>query len=141
MGASSKPGIAVAAGILADQAGRVLITRRPEGSDQGGWWEFPGGKIRAGETPLQGLVRELDEELGIIVQSASALLTYAHEYPDRVIKLHVWRIWEYAGRPAGLEGQPLRWVPVSELMDGGLLPADRPIVDALQQIISSNSTS
>jgi 8-oxo-dGTP diphosphatase len=140
MGRSRKSGIDVAAGVLLDTDGRALVTRRPEGADQAGWWEFPGGKIEPGETPLQGLVRELDEELGIAVESASALLTCEHEYPERLVKLHVWRVTRYTGQPSGREGQPLQWVPVAELMDRGLLPADEPIVAALQQIVSSNST-
>jgi 8-oxo-dGTP diphosphatase len=150
MDGSGKSFVSVAAGVLVDYAGRVLVARRPEGSDQAGWWEFPGGKLRPGEVPLEGLVRELGEELGIGVQSASALMTYDHEYPDRVVRLHIWRVEKYSGRPAGMEGQSLRWTAVSNLMDGGLLPADRPIVDALQplvdqpkidqQIVSSKST-
>jgi 8-oxo-dGTP diphosphatase len=140
-----KPAVPVAAGVLFDHAGRVLLGQRPEGSDLGGWWEFPGGKLQAGETPLDGLVRELDEELGIEVRSASELLTYEHEYPDRIVRLHVWRVTEFSGRPAGMEGQSLRWKAVSRLLDGGLLPADLPVVDALKKIIdqqrvSSNST-
>jgi 8-oxo-dGTP diphosphatase len=136
-----KSRIAVAAGVLLDQDGRALITRRPEGTDLAGWWEFPGGKIEAGEEPLQGLIRELDEELGIVVRSASALVTCDYEYPEYVVNLHAWQVTDYAGQPSGREGQPLEWVAISELMSYGLLPADEPIVAALQQIISSNSTS
>ncbi len=131
MGGRSKPGIAVAAGVLADDAGRVLIAQRPDGVDQAGWWEFPGGKLHAGETPHEGLVRELNEELGIAVQSTVELLTYKYEYPDRVVRLHVWCVTKYAGRPTGREGQPLRWIAIPDLMDEGLLPADEPIVTAL----------
>ena len=131
----------VAVGVLADDVGRVLIAQRPDGSHQAGWWEFPGGKISETETPWQGLIRELEEELGIVVHSAVALLTFAHEYPDRIVNLHVWQITEYDGRPAGQEGQPLRWVPVEDLLVEELLPADEPIVAALQQMVSSKSTS
>jgi len=130
----------VAVGVLADEAGRALIAQRPGGSHQAGWWEFPGGKIHETETPLQGLIRELREELGIVVRSAVALLTFTHEYPEQIVRLHVWRVIEYDGRPTGREGQPLRWVPVADLMVERLLPADEPIVTALQQIASSKST-
>jgi 8-oxo-dGTP diphosphatase len=140
MAERGKPRIAVAAGVLLDHEGRALVTRRPAGGDQAGWWEFPGGKIETGETPLQGLIRELDEELGIAVRSALTLVTYAHEYPERIVDLHAWRVTEYAGQPTGREGQPLEWLPVADLMAHGLLPADAPIVAALQQIVSSNST-
>jgi 8-oxo-dGTP diphosphatase len=138
---SGKPGISVAAGVLLDRDGRALIAQRPGGAHQEGWWEFPGGKIRADETPLQGLVRELSEEIGIEVRSADELLTYDHEYPDRIVRLHVWRVTDYAGRPSGMENQPLRWVAIGDLMVEDLLPADEPIVAALQQMVSSNSTS
>jgi 8-oxo-dGTP diphosphatase len=135
-----KSRIAVAAGVLLDQDGRALVTCRPEGTDLAGWWEFPGGKIEAGEKPLQGLIRELDEELGIVVRSAEALVTCEYEYPEHVVNLHAWQVMDYAGQPSGREGQPLQWVPILELMSYGLLPADKPIVAALQQMISSNST-
>jgi len=97
-----------------------------------GWWEFPGGKLDDHETPLDGLTRELREELGIEVRSAEPLLSYRHDYPERVVHLHVWRVIDFAGAPVGLEGQALRWAAVGQLMEIGLLPADLPIVDALQ---------
>jgi len=127
-----KPEIAVAAGILTDAAGRTLLAQRPEGAHMAGWWEFPGGKLDDGETPLGGLTRELREELGVEVHSAEPLLSYRHEYPERVVHLHVWRVSEFAGEPTGLEGQALRWAAVDQLMEIGLLPADLPIVEALQ---------
>ena len=132
--------IDVAAGVLFDEQHRVLITQRPAGKQQAGWWEFPGGKLHSNETALQGLERELHEELGIRVDQANSLVTYAHEYPDRKVTLHVWQVTEFSGRPAGMEGQSLRWTAVAELMDAGLLPADLPIVEMLQQIVSSKST-
>jgi len=132
--------IDVAAGVLFDEQRRVLITQRPAGKQQAGWWEFPGGKLHSNETPLQGLERELHEELGIRVDQAASLVTYAHEYPDRKVTLHVWQVTEFSGRPAGMEGQSLQWIAVSELMDAGLLPADLPIVQILQQTVSSKST-
>lgn len=131
MSLPEKPQIDVAAGILSDGTGRVLIAQRPEGAHQGGWWEFPGGKLRRGENPLEGLIRELREELGIEVRAARPLLAYRHEYPERVVDLHVWRVTEFSGEPVGLEGQPLRWVPIAELATVGLLPGDQPIIAAL----------
>lgn len=131
MNAPAKPEIVVAAGILQDAAGRALIAQRPDGAHQSGWWEFPGGKVDDAETLLEGLARELREEIGIEVRAAEPLICYRHEYPERVVRLHVWCVTEYAGVPRGHEGQALRWEAVDELMDVGLLPADRPIVDAL----------
>lgn len=127
----SKPVIAVAAGVLDDADGRVLITQRRAGSHAAGHWEFPGGKLLAGESPGQGLVRELDEELGILVEDADPLISYRHEYHQRIVDLHVWRVLRYRGHPRGREGQPIRWIEVADLLSCGLLPADRPIVDIL----------
>jgi 8-oxo-dGTP diphosphatase len=132
--------IDVAAGVLLDAQSRVLVAQRPAGKQQAGWWEFPGGKIRSAESPRQALVRELHEELGIKVQQARSLLTYTHMYPERAVTLHIWQVTEFDGHPAGLEDQPLRWIPVSELIDAGLLPADLPVIEVLQQIVSLNST-
>ncbi len=127
----AKPRIAVAAGVLDDGGGRVLVAQRQAGSHAAGSWEFPGGKLLAGESPRDGLARELEEELGIIVQHADPLISYRHEYEQRIVDLHVWRVLRYRGYPKGREGQPLRWVKVVDLMSCGLLPADRPIVDVL----------
>jgi 8-oxo-dGTP diphosphatase len=129
--ATAKPQIDVAAGVLFNSAGSVLVAQRPAGTHQAGWWEFPGGKLAAGETPLQGLIRELQEELGIEVLAAQALLQYRHEYPERSVELHIWRVTEFIGEPIGLEGQPIKWVAVAELATVGLLPGDEPIIAAL----------
>ena len=132
--------IDVAAGVLLDAQSRVLIAQRPAGKYQAGWWEFPGGKICSAESPRQALARELHEELGIKVQQARSLLTYTHVYPERAVTLHIWQVTEFDGEPTGLEDQPLRWIPVSELRDAGLLPADLPVIEVLQQMVSLNST-
>ncbi len=128
---TGRPAIDVAAGVLTDARDRVLIAQRPPGAHQAGWWEFPGGKIETGESPYEGLVRELREELGIEVHAADALLTYTHEYPERIVTLHVFRVGNWSGRPSAVEGQALCWARVPALMDAGLLPADLPIVSAL----------
>jgi 8-oxo-dGTP diphosphatase len=123
--------ILVAAGVLRDASGRVLITQRRDGKHAAGFWEFPGGKIQAGESPLQALCRELAEEIGIQVSAATPLMTFRHSYPERVVELHVFEVSHYSGEPRGLEGQPLRWVTVAELGTAGLLEADQPIAAAL----------
>jgi 8-oxo-dGTP diphosphatase len=125
------PRFDVAAGVLTGAGGEVLVSQRLPGSHAAGAWEFPGGKIRESETPLEALTRELAEELGIRVERADRLLCLTHDYADRKVVLHVWQIIEYAGTPQGLEGQPLRWVAPENLLELGLLPADRPIVEAL----------
>ncbi len=129
---SSPPLVRVAAGVIEDAHGCVLIARRPEAAHAGGYWEFPGGKIAADETPVEGLVRELREELGIVVEAAAPVTTYRHAYPERVVELHVFRVLGYAGEPRAMEGQPLRWVTIAELGSADLLPADQPIIEALR---------
>jgi 8-oxo-dGTP diphosphatase len=126
--------IAVAAGILRDSLGRILIAQRPPGGHVGGFWEFPGGKLDPGETPVQGLQRELQEELGVAVEAAVPFMAYRHEYPGRVVELHVFLVERYSGEPRGVEGQPLRWVSVAELPATDLLPADLPIAAALSRL-------
>jgi len=129
---SAQPLIRVAAGVIEDAHGRVLIARRPQAAHAGGYWEFPGGKITGDETPVEGLVRELREELGIVVEAATPVTSYRHTYPERVVELHVFRVLGYAGEPRAMEGQPLRWVAIAELGGADLLPADRPIIEALR---------
>jgi 8-oxo-dGTP diphosphatase len=132
------PELQVAAGVLLDGEGQALIAQRAPDSHMGGAWEFPGGKIAAGETSLEGLVRELQEELAIRVQYARHLLRFSHHYPDRTVHLHVWQVLTWDGDPAGVEGQPLRWVALEELLNEGLLPADEQIVTALQSPAAVN---
>lgn len=126
-----RPRIRVAAGVLQDPVGRILIARRPDRAHAGGFWEFPGGKATPGEDMAAALGRELAEELAIAVERAEPLVTISHAYPDRIVELHAWRVLAWTGEPRGAEGQPLRWISPGELRDCGLLPADLPIVDAL----------
>lgn len=98
-----------------------------------GSWEFPGGKLEPGESPLTGLKRELAEELGIRVDSAEPLLELSHRYPDRYVRLDVWWVVAYSGEVESREGQALRWVAAAALGEVALLPADQPIVAAIQK--------
>lgn len=123
--------VRVAVGIVADAAGAILITRRPDHAHQGGLWEFPGGKVEAGETVTAALRRELHEELGIQVQAAEPLLHIRHAYPDKTVLLEVWRVTAYQGEPHGREGQPLTWVLPARLADFAFPAADAPIIEAL----------
>ncbi len=101
-----------------------------------GLWEFPGGKSEPGEGPFEALHRELDEELGIDVQDAEAWFELAHDYPDKSVRLDIWRVRHFTGEVTACEGQLLRWVAVDEFAGLPLLPADWPIVERLQQIAS-----
>lgn len=121
----------VVAGLLVDRD-RIFITRRPEDRHQGGKWEFPGGKVDPGEPPVAALRRELQEEIGIVVQEAVPYAQVRHAYTDLEVLLDVWRIERYDGAPHGREGQEARWAPVGELWPSEFPAADRPILRRLQ---------
>jgi len=96
-----------------------------------GRWEFPGGKVADGEGERAALVRELHEELGVEVAAARPFMRLTHAYPDRDVELSLWIIARYAGKPAGLDGQSLKWVAPGELAREDILEADRPFIEAL----------
>jgi mutator protein MutT len=126
------PAIHVAAAVLIDRRGRILIAQRPAGKHLAGSWEFPGGKIEPGETRTAALARELKEELGVTIEHPRPLLRLRHAYPYGEVLLDVWVVRHYRGEPRGLDGQALRWCRQAELGSAELLPADRPIVAALR---------
>ncbi len=125
--------VLVAACALIDPDGRVLIAQRPPGKPMAGLWEFPGGKIEPGERPELSLIRELKEELGIVVQEEClAPLTFAsHLYPDfhLLMPLYVCRRWE--GIVAAREAQKLNWVRPHDLRNYPMPPADEPLIPHL----------
>ena len=137
MPAVSLKTVLVAACALIDADGRVLIAQRPAGKAMAGLWEFPGGKVEPGERPEQSLIRELKEELGIVVDEAClAPLTFAsHAYADfhLLMPLYVCRRWE--GTVAAQEGQRLAWVRVNRLRDYPMPPADAPLVAHLMGLL------
>jgi len=124
----------VAAGILRDADGRVLISERLCDGPFNGLWEFPGGKIADGELAVDALGRELTEELGIEVTESTPYMALHHEYPDRVVDLEFFLVTGWRGDPTGLEGQSLRWLHAWELDPNVLLPADAPVVDRLRRL-------
>jgi 8-oxo-dGTP diphosphatase len=103
-----------------------------------GRWEFPGGKIAAGETEEQALVRELKEELGIRVTASHPLMRLAHDYDDRKVDLSMWIVDSFTGEPEGLDGQRLKWVLPATLPGEDILEADRPFIEALQTRVQCN---
>jgi 8-oxo-dGTP diphosphatase len=129
--------VLVAACALVDADGRVLLAQRPEGKSMAGLWEFPGGKVEQGERPEESLIRELKEELGIVVREPClAPLTFAsHTYPDfhLLMPLYVCRRWE--GTVAPREGQALAWVRPNKLRDYKMPPADVPLVSHLTALL------
>ena len=129
--------VLVAACALIDVDGRILITQRPAGRPMAGLWEFPGGKVEAGEAPEQTLIRELNEELGIVVQEPClAPLTFAsHAYADfhLLMPLYVCRRWE--GIAVAKEGQQLAWLRPQKLKDYPMPPADLPLIPHLTGLL------
>lgn len=120
----------VAAAVIRGANGRVLLARRPEDKHQGGLWEFPGGKVEAGEAVETALARELEEELGIRVVAARPLIQIRHDYPDQRVLLDVWEVGAFAGEPHGAEGQTLAWVAPRQLPEYEFPAANYPIVAA-----------
>jgi 8-oxo-dGTP diphosphatase len=127
----------VAACGLIDADGRVLLARRPEGKTMAGLWEFPGGKVHAGETPEAALIRELKEELGVEVAESClapfAFASHAYEAFHLLMPLYLCRRWE--GRVTAREGQALAWVRPQKLADYAMPPADKPLVALLRDFL------
>ena len=126
--------VLVSAVALIDSDGRVLLAQRPEGKSLAGLWEFPGGKVEAGESPEAALIRELKEELGIDTwQSCLAPLTFAsHAYPEFHLLMPLFACRKWQGIAAPREGQTLAWVRPSDLRDYPMPPADVPLVAVLR---------
>ncbi|MBV4396389.1 Nudix family hydrolase [Advenella alkanexedens] len=123
----SKPHIHVAVGVIIRDNGEILLGQRPKGKPWEDWWEFPGGKIEAGESVHQALCRELKEELDITVEQATPWVNFVHEYPKNIVHLAFWKVTRWQGTPTGLENQQLAWTqPESAEQLGQLLPASLP---------------
>jgi 8-oxo-dGTP diphosphatase len=130
--------VLVTACALVDVDGRVLIARRPEGKTMAGLWEFPGGKVEAGELPEQTLIRELMEELGVdVTQACLAPLTFAsHSYPDFHLLMPLWICRRWEGIVTAREGQELAWVRPQRLKDYPMPPADEPLIPYLIELLA-----
>jgi 8-oxo-dGTP diphosphatase len=129
--------VVAAALIAADR--RVLIAQRPPGKHMALRWEFPGGKVAAGESEAEALARELAEELGIEMLGGRPMMRLTHAYEDREVELSLWVIERFRGEPRGLEGQAVKWVRADALAAEDMLDADRPFVAALVEWSSSLS--
>jgi 8-oxo-dGTP diphosphatase len=130
----------VVACALIDADGRILIAQRPEGKGMAGLWEFPGGKVEAGESPEATLIRELDEELGIAVKPAClaplTFASFAYEKFHLLMPLYVCRRWE--GLVVAKEHAALRWVRPQNLRDFPMPPADEPLIPALLDLLGGS---
>lgn len=125
--------IEVAAGVLTDARGRVLLLQRLPGKHLAGLWEFPGGKLEPGESVQRALARELDEELGIEVLTATPLLSLIWDYPAKTVHLHAFQVTAWCGEVRAREGNPVRWVALADMDTAVMPPADAPIVAALRR--------
>ena len=124
--------IDVVAGVIFDAArARVLLALRKPDQHQGGLWEFPGGKVEAGEALVPALARELAEEIGIAVRETAPRCTLEHAYPDKTVRLHVFDVLGFDGEAEGREGQELRWVGLDELGGVAVPAANAEIVAGL----------
>jgi 8-oxo-dGTP diphosphatase len=121
----------VAVGVIRRTDGKVLIARRPDHVHQGGLWEFPGGKIEAGESVEQALKRELYEELGIAVKIIEPLIKIPYHYSDRSVLLNVWTVKSFSGQAVGREGQQVAWRAVDQLRHDSFPAANQAIITAL----------
>jgi 8-oxo-dGTP diphosphatase len=124
----------VAVGIVSDDKHRLLITKRPLDKQHGGLWEFPGGKVEAGETALNALVRELKEEVDIDVLAARLLDTIEHHYPTFSVRLLVFWVDDFEGIASAIEGQAdLKWAEVDELWGMNFPEANEAIISLVSQ--------
>lgn len=124
--------IHVAVAVIKNNNGDVLIAKRPDHLHMGGFWEFPGGKVEAGETVLQALQREIREEVALDIHAAQPLLRIPFQYPDKHVLLDVWCVNGFAGDAQGCEGQQVLWASANGLNTYQFPPANRSILTALQ---------
>lgn len=122
----------VAVGVIKNPSQQVLIALRHEDADQGGLWEFPGGKVEPEESVQQALERELQEELGITVLAATPLIKITHHYENISVLLDVWSVEKFSGQASGCEGQQIAWVALNHLQDYTFPKANQAIITATQ---------
>ena len=128
---SDGPIVHVAVGVVMNEHGEFLISHRAAHQHQGNLWEFPGGKVEAGEEVQVALARELHEEMNIDVQQAAPLTVVEHAYSDKRVRLDVWLVTQFAGQVQGREGQEWRWVPRHQLEAYPFPQGNVPILERL----------
>lgn len=129
--------IHVAVGVVINADQQILISLRAAHQHQGNRWEFPGGKVEAGEAVIASLSRELTEELGIGVEQAEPLCAIEHAYSDKKVLLDVWWVTAISGQVQALEGQEWRWVPANSLADYEFPAANVPILQAIAKKLTT----
>lgn len=126
------PPVDVAVAVIRRPDGQVLFAQRPPGTLCAGYWEFPGGKIEADESARAGLVREIDEELGLHIRTARPWITLHHDYPHARVRLHFFIVTGWSGEPHPHEGQKLAWQDPAHLAITPMLAANAPVLRSLQ---------
>ncbi len=129
---STNSPVLVVAGLIPEDQ-KILIAQRPEGSWMEGFWEFPGGKVHAGEDPRAALQRELLEEIGVVCRVGEIEEVIHHSYPDKTVLLLFYWCQILEGDPKAMEGQALKWVSIEELEGQSILPADMPLIQKLSK--------
>jgi 8-oxo-dGTP diphosphatase len=130
-GAGNDKLVEVACAVIEREDGSFLLAQRPEGKPYPGYWEFPGGKVEPGESAARALARELDEELGLTVETAYPWITRVHTYTHATVHLHFFRVVKWRGEPHGRENQAFVWQRTGATTVGPMLPANAPIFAAL----------
>ena len=120
--------------ILSQEKDSVLLALRPDNAEQGGLWEFPGGKLEADEEVVPALKRELFEELNLIVDNCSPLILIEHDHPTHLVRLDVWCVDQWHGEISGKEGQSIEWVELSKLKSRDFPEANEKIIEALASL-------
>lgn len=126
----SKKAVHVAAGIIVRNE-LIFLTKRADNAHQGGKWEFPGGKVEVGESVNDALSRELNEEVGITAIQSTPFINIEHDYLDKKVTLDFYLVSEFAGEPAGCEGQQSQWVAVNTLATLDFPAANQPVIEKL----------
>lgn len=121
----------ISVGVIRNAEREIFITQRAADAHMAGFWEFPGGKIEAGETPEQALYRELLEETGIAVEHATPLQQYRYSFSDRQVTLYFYLVERWQNEPYGREGQPMRWIAQRALQAKEFPPANVDIIKLL----------
>ncbi len=121
----------VVVGVVVNAQKELLVTQRPLQKSYSGYWEFPGGKKEAEETPQEALVRELKEELDINVLTAEPWQQMEYAYPEKLVFLDLWIVREFTGQPQGMENQAFQWVALDQLNAINFLPANKMMLAAV----------
>jgi 8-oxo-dGTP diphosphatase len=138
--ANTRTVVEVAVGVLINPAGALLLGQRPEGKPYAGYWEFPGGKIEAGETLFEALKRELLEEIDVVIDDAQEIMVIEHDYPHAYVRLHICVVKSWQGQVRSLENQSLAWLERDDIdrievtQFNPILPATVPILERLKNL-------